>query len=93
MLDPGLGFAKNPEHNYAVLRGLATLTSLGFPVMVGPSRKRFLDRGTGAGLTALDNATAAACVAAYTTGAALFRVHDVTRVKEALHVAHAVRNP
>ena len=91
VLDPGLGFAKRPEHNYALLRGLTTLKSLGFPIMVGPSRKRFLGQVTGADVAARDNATAAACVAAYSLGASLFRVHDVARVKEALSIAHAVR--
>lgn len=92
VLDPGLGFAKRPEHNYALLRGLAALTSLGFPVMVGPSRKRFLGQVTGGEVDVSDNATAAACVAAFAQGAGMFRVHDVARVREALLVADAVRN-
>jgi dihydropteroate synthase len=92
VLDPGLGFAKRPEHNYALLRGLAAVTALGFPVMVGPSRKRFLGQVTGAEVDVRDNATAAACVAAFAQGAGMFRVHDVARVREALLVADAVRN-
>ncbi len=92
VLDPGLGFAKRPEHNYALLRGLAGLTALGFPVMVGPSRKRFLGQATGVEVDVSDNATAAACVAAFAQGAGMFRVHDVARVREALLVADAVRN-
>ncbi len=93
VLDPGLGFAKRPEHNYAVLRGLTVLAALGLPVMVGPSRKRFLGQVVGADVSERDNATAAACVAAYALGAGLFRVHDVHRVREALQIAHAVREP
>jgi dihydropteroate synthase len=93
VLDPGLGFAKRPEHNYAVLRGLTVLTALGFPVMVGPSRKRFLGQVIGTEVSERDNATAAACVAAYSLGATLFRVHDVHRVREALQIAHAIRDP
>ena len=92
VLDPGLGFAKRPEHNYALLRGLAAVTALGFPVMVGPSRKRFLGQATGAEVDVRDNATAAACLAAFAQGAGMFRVHDVARVREALLVADAVRN-
>lgn len=42
ILDPGLGFAKNAEHNWALLRGLDRLAALGRPLLVGPSRKRFL---------------------------------------------------
>lgn len=93
VLDPGLGFAKRPEHNYALLRGLPSLVAQGYPVMVGPSRKRFLGHVTGGEVTERDNATAAACVAAYDQGASLFRVHDVPRVREALEIAHAVRKP
>ena len=93
ILDPGLGFAKRPEHNYALLRGLFSLAALGYPVMVGPSRKRFLGHIVGGDAAERDNATAAACVAAYDQGASLFRVHDVARVREALQIAHAVRKP
>ena len=93
VVDPGLGFAKRPEHNYALLRDLSSLVALGYPVMVGPSRKRFLGHVTGGDVTERDNATAAACVAAYDQGASLFRVHDVPRVREALEIAHAVRKP
>src|SRR6185436_14129953 len=42
VVDPGLGFAKQPEHNLELLRRLDAIAALGFPVMVGPSRKRFL---------------------------------------------------
>ncbi len=87
VLDPGLGFAKRPEHNFAVLDRLASVTALGHPVMVGPSRKRFLGAATGAPVERRDAATAAACVAARIRGARLFRVHDVAAAREALAVA------
>ena len=90
VLDPGLGFAKRPEHNFAVLDRLASITALGHPVMVGPSRKRFLGAATGAPVERRDAATAAACVAARVRGARLFRVHDVARAREALAVADAM---
>lgn len=92
VVDPGLGFGKLPEHNYAVLRGLSAFASLPHPVMVGPSRKRFLGAVTGNGPGERDNATAAACVAAYGAGAQLFRVHAVAQVREALDVAAAIRS-
>lgn len=91
VVDPGLGFAKRPEHNYALLRDLRALGALGAPVMVGPSRKRFLGVETGRDAAARDAATAAACVTAYERGAQLFRVHDVSQTREALQIAHAVR--
>jgi dihydropteroate synthase len=90
VLDPGLGFAKTPAHNLAVLDRLAGVTALGHPVMVGPSRKRFLGAVTGRPVDQRDAATAAACVAARLRGAQLFRVHDVVAAREALAVADAV---
>lgn len=90
VLDPGLGFAKLPAHNFAVLNRLASITALGHPVMVGPSRKRFLGVATGRPVDQRDAATAAACVAARVRGAQLFRVHDVAAACEALAVADAM---
>lgn len=92
VVDPGLGFAKRPEQNLELLRDLDALSALGFPVMVGPSRKRFLGMVTGRDVAERDLATAAACVSAYFGGAALFRVHAVEPTREALLVAHAVRS-
>jgi dihydropteroate synthase len=91
VVDPGLGFSKRPEHNYAVLRELSRITALGFPVMVGPSRKRFLAAATDLPVDQRDPATAAACVAAYFLGAGLFRVHNVALAREALAIAHTIR--
>jgi dihydropteroate synthase len=90
VLDPGLGFAKTVEQNYALVNRLETLTSLGQPVLVGPSRKRFLGAVTGRPAHERDAATAAACVALRLRGARLFRVHDVRAAREALAVADAV---
>jgi len=90
VLDPGLGFAKAPEHNLALLDRLGGIVALGHPVMVGPSRKRFLGTVTGRPVDGRDAATAAACVAARMRGARLFRVHDVAAAVEALAVADAV---
>jgi len=92
VLDPGLGFGKTPEHSLQVLRDLPMVTALGFPVMVGPSRKRFLGAVTGRDVDHRDPATAAACVTAYLGGAMLFRVHAVMPTRDALAVAHAVRS-
>ena len=90
VLDPGLGFAKTVEQNYALVNRLETLTALGQPVLVGPSRKRFLGAATGRPAHERDAATAAACVALRLRGARLFRVHDVRAAREALAVADAV---
>jgi dihydropteroate synthase len=93
ILDAGIGFGKTLEHNLALLRDLDSLVDLGFPVLVGASRKSFIGRITGVE-EARDRAsgTVAANVIAYERGATLFRVHDVQANREALAVAQAVLN-
>jgi dihydropteroate synthase len=90
VLDPGIGFAKTPEQSFALVNRLESLAALGQPVLVGPSRKRFLGSATGKPVGDRDAATAAVCVAARLRGASLFRVHDVRAVREALAIADAV---
>ena len=89
VVDPGLGFAKTADQNIFVADQLSALRSLGRPIMVGPSRKRFLGAVTGRPVEARDAATAAACALAWERGARLFRVHDVASTKDALAVANA----
>ncbi|HEV8123704.1 MAG TPA: dihydropteroate synthase [Gemmatimonadales bacterium] len=93
VLDPGLGFAKTAEQSLLVLDQLASFVALGHPVMVGPSRKRFLGVAPGRPVADRDRATAAACVVAYQRGARLFRVHDVAIARAALALAAAVQGP
>jgi dihydropteroate synthase len=90
-LDPGFGFAKAPDQNFRLLDELATIVALGYPVVVGPSRKRFLGAATGRPVEDRDRATATACALAWERGARLFRVHDVALAREALRVASATR--
>ena len=93
IVDPGIGFGKLLEHNLALLAGVDELASLGCPVLVGPSRKRFIGE-----LTGLDEpadrvaGTVAACLAARRRGASIFRVHDVGALAGALAVAEAVES-
>jgi len=93
MLDPGLGFAKTAEQNFRLLDELATITGVGYPVAVGPSRKRFLGAATGRPVEDRDRVTALACALAWERGARAFRVHDVALAREALMVATATTNP
>jgi dihydropteroate synthase len=90
VLDPGFGFAKTAEQSLALLDGLGALLSLGRPILVGPSRKRFLGVITGREVADRDPATAASCVLAWERGARLFRVHDVAASRDALAVAAAL---
>ena len=92
VLDPGLGFSKRTEHSVAALAHLDRFLALGRPLMVGPSRKRFVGELSG-GLPAEERleGTLAACVVALVGGARIFRVHDVRATRRALDVAEAVR--
>ena len=92
VVDPGIGFAKNTEHNVALLRNLAQFKrNLGnLPVLIGASRKRFLGELAGeADASRRDAATAGACVACV-PHADVVRVHDVRTAVQALKVADAI---
>lgn len=93
-LDPGIGFGKTLAHNLELLARLDALVALGFPVVVGTSRKSFLGRITGReDPAARVPATIAANVVAYSRGARVFRVHDVAPARDALLVAAATLRP
>lgn len=87
-LDPGIGFAKTPEHNWQLLRELPSLVSLGFPVMIGASRKRFL-APFGDEPEQRDAATANVGLLAAQNGAGALRVHNVKETVSALRVLEA----
>lgn len=91
ILDPGIGFGKTLEHNLELLRRLDELVELGFPVLVGASRKSFIGRITGVEeAKERVSGTVAANVMAYERGATFFRVHDVRANRQALAVASAI---
>ncbi len=90
-IDPGIGFGKTLEHNLALLRRLPELAELGFPVVVGVSRKRFIGEITGVDDASerLGGSVAAACwVAAH--GASVVRAHDVAPTVQAMAVLGAL---
>jgi dihydropteroate synthase len=97
VLDPGLGFAKTAAHNWALLRRLDVLVALGFPVLVGASRKRFLGQllagadGTPRPPDGREVATAAVSALAAHAGAWGVRVHDVAASMDTVAVATAWR--
>lgn len=91
LVDPGIGFGKTTEHNLELLRNLAAFRSLGRPLVVGTSRKRFLGEITGVMVPAeRDGATAATTALAAREGAHILRVHGVAVNVEAARVARAV---
>jgi dihydropteroate synthase len=97
VLDPGLGFAKRAEHNWALLDGLDRLVDVGLPVLVGASRKTFLGRllaapdGTVRPAAGRDGATLATTVLAAQAGAWGVRVHDAAGSVDAVRTVEAVR--
>lgn len=96
IVDPGLGFAKDAEANWDLLAHLDRLQDLGYPVLVGASRKRFLGEllarhGTESLPTFRDRATAAVSALVARAGAWAVRVHDVPGTVDAVRVAEAMR--
>ena len=92
VLDPGLGFAKTAEHNWTLLAGLGRLATLGRPLLIGASRKRFLgsllsEDGTPRPMAERDAATAAISALAAAAGIWGVRVHDVRSSRDAVAVA------
>ena len=90
VLDPGLGFAKDAGQSLELLSDLGPLRDLGFPMLIGPSRKSFLGAILRVPPERRLPGTLAACVAAYLEGVRVFRVHDVEPVVQALDVAEAI---
>lgn len=91
ILDPGIGFGKTVEHNLEILRSLGLLKKLGYPVLVGTSRKSFIgkilsDRPAGKRLWG----TAATVALTIANGADMIRVHDVAEMKDVVDIADAM---
>lgn len=92
IIDPGIGFGKTSEHNLTLLRRAGEFRELGVPVLVGPSRKRFIAQITGA--VEIDErlpGTIAAVAACVLAGVECVRVHDVAACRRAADLAAAIR--
>jgi dihydropteroate synthase len=91
-LDPGIGFGKTLAHNLALLAGLERIVALGFPVLLGASRKRFIAAVGAGGMLASDRlgGSLAAALAGARAGVAAVRVHDVAETVQALRVQAAI---
>ncbi len=100
ILDPGIGFGKTIEHNLVIINHLVKITDLGFPVLMGPSRKSFIQNI----LSKKENVkidsdniktqygTMAAVAASILNGAHIVRVHDVEKVKSFTHIIDSISN-
>lgn len=90
VVDPGFGFGKTVAHNLVVLRDLGAITTLGYPVLMGLSRKSTLGAITGRDVGERLAASVAAALAAAVRGARILRVHDVRETIDALAVWNAI---
>ncbi|UCF21214.1 MAG: dihydropteroate synthase [Gemmatimonadota bacterium] len=90
VVDPGIGFGKTAEQNLVLINELGRIGALGYPVLVGPSRKSFIGKTLGLEVGERLEPTVAACVVALLRGARIFRVHDVRPVRRALDMAEAI---
>lgn len=90
VVDPGIGFGKTVEHNLEILRRLEELRALGYPVLVGTSRKSTIGKVTGAEPHQRLEGTAATVALAIAAGADIVRVHDVKEMAQAAKMADAI---
>ncbi len=87
ILDPGIGFGKNLKHNITILNQISIFHSLGFPVMLGLSKKRFIKELAGKNDSQQRiGGTASSCIYSMLQGVQIFRVHDVNEIKQAMKV-------
>jgi dihydropteroate synthase len=90
ILDPGIGFGKTPDQNLAVMRSLERLVALGFPTMIGASRKSTIGKLTGRRPDERVYGTIATTALAVAAGIDVVRVHDVAAARDCVAVADAV---
>ena len=90
VLDPGIGFGKTLTHNLDLLANLHVLKELGYPLLIGPSRKGFIGQLTRQSVEARGWGTAAVVALAVEQGANILRVHDVAPMKDVANVAAAL---
>ncbi len=91
ILDPGIGFGKTLEHNLALIARLDEIRALGYPVLLGVSRKKFIETLAGGKPEERLSGTIAACVAGAAAGADIVRVHEVAECRKAMLVADAIK--
>lgn len=91
VIDPGIGFGKSADGNLELLARIGDFARLGYPVLVGPSRKSFIGDTLGLSVAERLEGTLAACLAAFERGARIFRVHDAGAARRALDMAEAIR--
>ena len=91
ILDPGIGFGKSYEHNFQLINQLHKFCKLGFPILIGPSRKSFIGKALNKGIDNRLEGTAAAVTAGIIRGARIVRVHDVKQIKRVVKITDLIR--
>jgi dihydropteroate synthase len=92
IVDPGIGFGKTVEHNLELFKKLRRFAQLGYPLLVGPSRKSFIGKLLDAPVEGRLEGTAAAVTTSVLRGANIVRVHDVKEMKKVALLADALKN-
>tara|TARA_Y100001954_G_scaffold210040_1_gene235602 strand:- start:15 stop:539 length:525 start_codon:yes stop_codon:yes gene_type:complete len=93
VLDPGIGFGKNLKHNITLLKNISIFHSLGLPLMLGLSRKRFIKDISKENDTKYRiGGTVSSCIQAYLQGVQILRVHDVKEINQAFKVFKKLQN-
>ena len=90
VVDPGIGFGKRPKDNLIILRRLHELKGLGYPILIGPSRKSFIGEVLGLPVGERLEGTAAAVALGVARGAKILRVHDVKQMRRVAQMAYAI---
>jgi dihydropteroate synthase len=90
IVDPGIGFGKTVSHNLQIIRDLKEFQRLGYPVLVGPSRKSFIGKILDLPVDQRLEGTAAAVAASIMNGANIIRVHDVKQMKHVSQIIDAI---
>ena len=93
ILDPGIGFGKKTEHNLEILKNLKKFTNLGYHTLLGTSRKRILGEVSGENNPSdRVSGTCATSALGVMSGINIYRVHDVWQNKQAIDIAHSIKN-
>ena len=93
ILDPGIGFGKNLKHNLSLISNISLFHSLGFPIMIGTSRKRFINQISGKNDSEdRTGGTIASVLYLLSQGVQIFRVHNVNEVKQGILVFGKILN-
>ena len=91
ILDPGIGFGKRPQDNFQLLRELKKIVDMGFPVLIGPSKKSFIGLTLDLPVDQRLEGTAAAVTTGILKGARIVRVHDVKEMKRVVLITDSIR--